>query len=326
MMTTDSATRDGSDIDPDLRRFMALNAEAYAGHPPLAGLPLAEARKIFIAVREPWRSGGPVMATTRDLAVETRHGAVPVRIHDPSPGRPKPALVYVHGGGWTIFSIETHDRLMREYAARAGVVVIGVEYALSPEARFPVALEQVIDVVGWLETAAPGLGVDPARIAIGGDSAGGNLSLTTCLALRDQGRGGVIAAMVLNYPVVDRTPAREDADRFGGPAYMLTTEEMEQFWVNYLADPEDGRNPLANPALADLAGLPPVFIAIAECDLLAGQGAAIARRLEAAGVPVRAVSYAGACHSFLEAVAIASIADRALNDTAAWLAEQLAAR
>lgn len=326
MTTTDSAIRDGSDIDPDLRRFMALNAEAYAGHPPLSGLPLAEARKIFAAVREPWRSGGPVMAGTRDLAVETRHGPVPVRIHDPSPHSPKPALIYVHGGGWTIFSIETHDRLMREYAARAGVVVIGVEYALSPEAKFPVALEQVIDVVGWLQTAGPALGVDLARVAIGGDSAGGNLSLTTCLALRDEGRGAVISAIVLNYPVVDRTLAKADAERYGGPAYMLTTQEMEQFWVNYLASPDDSDNPLANPARADLAGLPPTFIAIAECDLLAGQGVEIARRLEAAGVAVQAETYVGACHSFLEAVSIAPIADRALAETSAWLTEQLAAR
>jgi len=326
MTTTQDVTRDGSDIDPDLRRFMAINAQAYAGHPPLDGLSLPEARKIFTAVREPWRTGGPVMVSTRDLTVETRHGAVPVRIHDPLPGAAKPALIYVHGGGWTIFNIDTHDRLMREYAARAGVVVIGVDYDLSPEVKFPVALEQVIDVVGWLETAAPELGVDPSRVAIGGDSAGGNLSLTTCLALRDQGRGEVIAAMILNYPVVDRDTGTEHADRYGGPAYMLTNAEMEQFWVNYLADPKDAENPLANPARADLTGLPPVFLAIPECDLLTGQGLSIAERFEAAGVPVRAETYVGACHSFLEAVSIAPIADRALAETSAWLAETLAAR
>lgn len=324
MTTTQEAPWDGSDIDPDLRRFMAINAEAYGSHPPLEGLSLAEARKIFAAVREPWRAGGPVMASTRDLAIETRHGFVPVRVHDPRPGAPKPALIYVHGGGWTIFNIETHDRLMREYAARAGVVVIGVDYDLSPEVKFPVALEQVVDVVGWLRTAAAELGIDPARVAIGGDSAGGNLSLTTCLALRDRGEGDAIAAMILNYPVVDRETGADHAERYGGPAYMLTKDEMEQFWVNYLADPMDAENPLANPARADLTGLPPTFIAIAECDLLAGQGAAIARRLEAAGVSVRAETYVGACHSFLEAVSIAPIADRALAEASAWLADRLA--
>lgn len=323
-MTAQYATRDGADIDPDLRRFMAITAETYAGHPSVDGLALPEARKVFEAVREQWRAGGPVMAATRDLSVTTRHGEVRVRLHDPSPQQPKPALIYVHGGGWTIFSIETHDRMMREYAARAGVVVVGIDYALSPEAKFPVALEQVIDVVGWLRDAGGDLGVDTSRLAIGGDSAGGNLSFATCLALRDAGRGGEIAAMVLNYAVLSRETDPEYQVRYGGPAYMLTTQEMEQFWLHYLASPEQAELPLANPARADLAGLPPVFLVIPECDLLTGQSHDMAARLAHAGVPVESRVYEGACHSFLEAVSIAPVAARALEDASAWLAKRLA--
>lgn len=324
-MTAQYATKGGSDIDPDLRRFMTANAEAYARLPDVAGLTLPQARQIFEEVRERWRSGGPVMATTRDIQVGTRHGDVRVRIHDPSPGKPKPALVYLHGGGWTIFSIDTHDRLMREYAARAGVVVLGVDYALSPEVKYPVALEQVIDVVGWLiDVGGAGLGVDTSRVAIGGDSAGGNLSMATCLSLRDAGRGGDIAGMVLNYPVLARRSSPEFETRYGGPEYMLTTGEMEQFWLNYLADPAQGEEPLANPSRADLAGLPPVFLAIAECDLLAGQSLDMIERLKAAKVPVTPVNYVGACHSFLEAVSIAPVAARALEDASAWLRDRLA--
>ncbi len=323
-MTAQHATKAGADIDPDLRRFMAVNAAAYARHPSVDGLDLPAARRVFEAVREPWRAGGPAMASTRDVRVPTRHGEVRVRIHDPSPAAPKPALVYLHGGGWTIFSIDTHDRLMREYAARAGVVVLGVDYALSPEARFPVALEQVIDVVGWLQTAAADLGVDAARVAIGGDSAGGNLSISTCLALRGLGRGAEIAAMLLNYAVLDRVVDPLSAALFGGPEYMLTVEEMEQFWLNYLADPAQGEDPLANPARADLTGLPPAFLAVADCDILSGQSHRLARRLEAAGVPARTVGYPGACHSFLEAVSISPLADRALAEASAWLRDQLA--
>lgn len=322
-MTAQLATKAGADIDPDLRRFMAVNAAAYAGHPPIDGLSLPEARKVFEAVREPWRSGGPAMASTRELLAPTRHGEVRLRIHDPSPAAPKPALVYLHGGGWTIFSLDTHDRLMREYAARTGVVVIGVDYALSPEVKFPVALEQVVDVVAWLQGAAAGLGVDPSRVAIGGDSAGGNLSITACLALRDLGRGGEIAAMLLNYAVLDRVVDATSAALFGGAEYMLTPAEMEQFWVNYLADPAHGDDPLANPARADLAGLPPVFLAMAPCDILIGQSLRMADRLAAAGVEVEAVSYPGACHSFLEAVSIAPVADRALAESSAWLRGKL---
>ena len=325
-MTAQIATRDGTDIDPDLRRFMALTAAAYADHPPLDSLTLPQARAVFEQVREPWRTGGPVMAATTDLTVQTRHGGVRVRVLDPSPDTPKPALVYLHGGGWTIFSIDTHDRVMREYAARAGVVVVAVDYALSPEVKFPVALEQVLDVVGWLGEAGADLGVDTSRIAIGGDSAGGNLSITTCLALRDLGRGGEIAAMLLNYAVLAREPGAEFSLRYGGPDYMLTTAEMDQFWVNYLASPDDASNPLANPSMGELSGLPPAFLAIAGCDLLAGQSLAMVERLKSAGVAVRSKLYAGACHSFLEAVSIAPIAGEALDDGAAFLRERLAER
>lgn len=322
-MTAQLATKAGTDIDPDLRRFMAVNAAAYAGHPSVDTLSLPRAREVFEAVREPWRTGGPAMASTREIFAPTRHGEVRLRIHDPSPTGPKPALIYLHGGGWTIFSLDTHDRLMREYAARAGVVVVGVDYALSPEVKFPVALEQVVDTVAWLWGAAAGLGVDPARVAIGGDSAGGNLSITTCLALRDLGRGGEIAAMLLNYAVLDRVVDATSAALFGGPEYMLTPAEMEQFWVNYLADPAQGDDPLANPSRADLAGLPPAFLAMAPCDILIGQSLRMIDRLKAAGVEVEAVSYPGACHSFLEAVSIAPVAARALAESSAWLRGKL---
>ncbi|RAK51581.1 alpha/beta hydrolase [Phenylobacterium deserti] len=325
-MTAEDARRDGADLDPDIRRFMDITAAAYAEHPALDGLPLPEARQVFEAVRTRWRTGGPVMAATLDDRWPTRHGQVRVRVHRPTeagPG-PAPALVYLHGGGWTIFSIDTHDRLMREYAARAGVVVVGVDYALSPEARFPVALEQVLDVVDALRRDGASVGVDPERLAIGGDSAGGNLSLAAALALRDGGAGEVLSGLLLNYPVLDRHVAAADGDRFGGPAYMLSVDEMETFWANYLSRPQDADDPLANPARAELAGLPPVFLTIAECDVLAGQGHAAAARLVAAGVPVEARVYAGASHSFLEAVSIAPLAERALAEGAAWLRARLA--
>lgn len=313
----------GADIDPDLRRFMAINAAAYADHPPTATLPLAEARKVFETVRAQWRAGGPVMAATSETTVASRHGEVRVRIYDPTPEPGKPVLVYLHGGGWTIFSLDTHDRLMREYAARAGTVVIGVDYALSPEVRFPVALEQVIDVVSWLADGATVGGGDPRRLAIGGDSAGGNLALATYLSLRDQGCADRIAALLLNYAVLDIESSPEARARYGGPDYMLTGEEMAEFWANYLAQPSDAHNPLANPALAELSGLPPVFLAVAECDLLAEQSHAAAARMHAAGVEVTKVVYPGACHSFLEAVAIAPLADRALAEASDWLRAQL---
>jgi len=312
------------DIDADIRRFVAETSAAYAVGGPFAQLSFPDQRQLAEVVRAPWRQGGPVMARTETLVVETPHGPVRVRLHDPSPRAPKPVLIYLHGGGWTLFSLDTHDRLMREYAAAADVVVLGVDYSLSPEAKFPVALEQVEAVIAWLRGVAADHGIDADRIAIGGDSAGACLSVATALKLRDLGEGGLIKALLAIYPVFDTQVSDEAARRYGGKDYMLTIAELAGFWTNYLGTPADTDNPLARPILADLAGLPPTCLTIAECDILAEQGRAMAERLRAAGVEVRSDVYAGATHSFLEAISIASVARRAIDDGAAWLRTVLA--
>jgi acetyl esterase len=239
--------------------------------------------------------------------------SVRVRCYDPGPDIAKPALIYLHGGGWTYFSLDTHDRVMREYAARAGVTVVGVDYALSPEARYPVALDQVVTAARFVaEEGALG-------IAIGGDSAGANLALAACIRLRNEGQPRLIRAMVLNYGVFDRSSSTEARERFGGPGNMLTSAEMESFWRNYLRDDRDVDDPLVCPLRADLSGLPTAFLVVPECDLLAEQSIALADRLRKAGVPVTLEIYRGATHSFLEAVSIAPLAERAFADTATWL-------
>ena len=311
------------DVDPDIRRFVTETSAAYAAGGPFEGLSIPERRRLAEAVRAPWRQGGPVMARSQDLEVQTPYGPVKARLHDPSPARPKPVLIYLHGGGWTLFSLETHDRVMREYAARAGVAVLGVDYALSPEAKFPVALEQVETVALWLRSAAADLGLDPDRVAIGGDSAGACLSMAAAIKLRDRGLGDFLKAMLLAYPVFDTEVSEEADHRYGGETYMLSGAEMAGFWSNYLSGPTDAQNPLARPMLADVAGLPPACLSIAECDILAEQGLAMDARLRAAGVAVKTEVYRGATHSFLEAVSIAPIARKAIDDGADWLREAL---
>jgi acetyl esterase len=314
----------GDDIDPDIRRFVAETAAAYAKGGVFADLTFPEQRRLAEVVRAPWRAGGPVMARVTDHMAPTPLGPVRVRIYDPSIEGLKPALIYLHGGGWTLFSLDTHDRVMREYAAAAGVTVVGVDYALSPEARFPVALEQVAAVVRWLAAAAGEHGVDAGRLGIGGDSAGAALSLGVALKLRDEGGGGLLRALLLIYGAFDTATSRQAAERFGGPAYMLSDAELDAFWGNYLSSPADALNPLARPMIADLRGLPPIALTVAECDILAEQSHILAARLEAAQVPVRLDVYPGATHSFLEAVSIAPLARRAIADGAAWLRERLA--
>lgn len=307
-------------LDPQIRVFVAQMKAGFAQYPAFEDLTFVEARAVAEAVRRPFRQGGPAMAWIGERRLATQAGDVRVRIYHPEQGREgRPVLVYLHGGGWTLFSLDTHDRVMREYAARSGATVVGVDYALSPEAKFPQALEQTIGTVEWLHAHGGELGIDHARMAIGGDSAGGNIALATALKLRDAGKGTMLRAILLSYAAIDAECSPRVIEQYGGPAFMLTDEEMRRFWANYLATAEEKGNPYACPAQADLRALPPVFLAIAECDVLAEQNLALAGALRAQGVETRAVVYPGATHSFLEAVAIADVAGRALQEGSDWL-------
>ncbi len=312
------ASANGNDLDPDVRHFIRTVAAAVARFPEFNSAPYPQMRRWAEEVRAPWRQGGPQMLERLERQVPTRHGDVRVRIHRPQRGE-LPGLVYLHGGGWTLFSIDTHDRLMREYAARAGCCVIGVDYALSPEHKYPVALKQVVDVVDWLVGRGRELGIDSGRLAIGGDSAGANLGVATSLVRRDLQASPPLCGMVLNYGAFTARSSAEACRRYGGPEYMLGCEEMSLYWRNYLRSDADAEDPLACPLLASLAGLPPAFLAIAERDILAEQSLQLAERLQAARVPARSVVYPGASHSFLEAMSVAAVSNQALADTAGWL-------
>lgn len=317
-----------ADLDPDIRRFVAEMSAGWAAHPGLASASPAEVRRIAETVRAPWARGGPRMARTFERRLAVGDGAVRIRVYDPSGAPRQPALIYLHGGGWTIFSLDTHDRLMREHAARAGVTVVGVDYALSPEARFPSALTQVVTTVRHLTGAASAedaeLAIDPGRVAIGGDSAGANLAIAAALEWRAAGAAPPLRGLLLNYGVFARASSPEAVQRSGGPGNMLTADEMESFWKNYLRDERDAEDPRVCPILADLRHLPPTRLVVAECDLLAEQSVALHRRLVVANVAARLAIYRGASHSFLEAVSIAPLADRALAESAEWLREMLA--
>jgi acetyl esterase len=312
----------GNDLEPDIRRFIRTIGEAIARHPDFDRASHPQARAWAEEARAPWRQGGPTMAETLNLEAPTRHGSVRLRIHRPERGE-LPGLVYLHGGGWTLFSIDTHDRVMREYAARAGCCVIGVDYALSPEHKFPVALEQVVDVVGWLAKEGGQLGIDARRLAIGGDSAGANLGVATCLLRRDGRATPPLRGMLLNYGAFVSRCSDDACRRYGGSEYMLGCEEMIGYWRNYVHSDTELENPLVCPLLASPGGLPPAFFAIAECDILAEQGRQMAERLQSAGVPVRSVVYWGASHSFIEAMSVSEVSNRALADASAWLGETL---
>lgn len=317
---------DKSILDPEIATFVDRMSAAWAAHPPFMGLPVAEARQIAERVRAPLREGGPAMVRTQEALVPTSTGALRIRVYDPGLSRPAPALIYLHGGGFVLFSIDTHDRLMREYAAAGDFVVIGVDYPLSPESRYPGALDQIVELVDWLLTEGETtIGIDPARIAIGGDSAGGNLSLATALRLRERGTPDLLRGLLINYGGFGPDCSDEDERRLGGEGAVLDRAEMEYYFSSYLgSDPAARDDPYAVPLKASLEGLPPTLLAIPECDILAEQSYGMARRMRDAGVAVTSIVYEGATHSFLEAMESAAVARRAIADGAAWVRAILA--
>jgi len=308
-------TAEPDDLHPEIRAFRDFILGGYAGQG--AARDRDHRRQIAEAVRAPLQVGGPVMARTDRMTVGGRR----LVIHRPvESDTPLPVLVYLHGGGWVLFSIDTHDRLMREYAARGGFAVLGVDYSLSPEAAYPRALDDIDAAIDWLEAQGAAFGLDGGRWLIGGDSAGANLSIGATLRRRDHGRS-LPTGMVLNYGAFD--DARRDShDRYGDDRYMLTPEEMTAFWADYAEGRFD--DPYVRPLKADLTGLPPAHMAIAACDILADENREMAARLAAAGVPVEAHEYAGASHSFLEASATSGLAREALDAAADWMRRRFA--
>jgi acetyl esterase len=313
-------------IDPEIREFVDTLLGDYARVPGYAEAPLTERRRIAGELRKRWSAGGPQMASTEDFAIDVGAARVGLRLFRPAmTPSPLPVMIYIHGGGFTTFSVDTHDRLMREYASGYGGAVLGVDYSLSPEARFPVALTEVLAVVDWVDAQHAQRGLDGARVAIGGDSAGANLALSTTIEMRERGDDEIIKAMVLNYGFFSPDLTSGAHQRHGGPDQVLTNAEL-QFYIDSYCAPGQAQasDPRAWPLLADLHGLPPSFHAIAECDPLADIDRAMVAKLEAAGNDVTSRIYRGATHSFLEAISISSLARRAMCEQCAWLANKMA--
>ncbi|MGH3737383.1 MAG: alpha/beta hydrolase [Micromonosporaceae bacterium] len=232
-----------------------------------------------------------------DLTVAGPAGEIPIRIWAPSLDPGLPVLIYLHGGGWVVGSPETHEALCCALASQAGVLVVAPRYRRAPEHRFPAALDDTFALTAWLAEHGQSIGADPARLAVAGDSAGGNLAAAITLRARAQG-GPRLAAQVLIYPMLEPrcdTPSYTE----NATGYGLTAETARWYWKQYLPSPADGDLAEASPLrAADLAGLPPAFVLTCEYDPLRDEGEAYARRLAAAGVPVTAVREAGMIHGY----------------------------
>jgi acetyl esterase len=243
---------------------------------------------------------------------------MPTRIYTPYGTGPFPVLVYFHGGGWVIGNLEAYDATCRALTKAAGCIVIAMEYRLAPEHTFPAAPEDCYAATCWVAANAAAIGGDPRRIAIGGDSAGGNLTAVVAQMARDRG-GPALVYQLLVYPVTnydyDTASYRENAD-----GYLLTRDAMVWFWNHYLRSAADGDHPLASPLRAsDLRGLPPAMVLTAEFDPLRDEGEAYARRLQEAGVPVTLKRYTGMIHGFFSLGTVLDQGKQAMADAAAAL-------
>jgi acetyl esterase len=264
-------------------------------------------------------AGGPEpVDRVEDRTIPGPAGDIPVRVYAPDSNGPLPLLAFFHGGGFVIGSIETHDGTCRSLANGAGCCVVSVDYRLAPEHPFPAAPEDCYAVTCWLSEHGAELGGDPTRLAVAGDSAGGNLAAVVALLCRDRG-GPQLAHQLLVYPVIDHAfDTASYAENAEG--YMLTTEMMKWFWEQYLEGPEAGRDPLASPIQADShADLAPASVLTAEFDPLRDEGEAYAARLIAAGVPTKLVRYNGLFHGFFGMNALIDDAQSAVDQANADL-------
>jgi acetyl esterase len=302
-------------LDPQAQAF--LEQLAASGAPPLHELSVAEARQVIVTLFGTPDNPEPVGAV-EDRTIAGAAGEMPARIYTPTGRGPFPVLVYFHGGGWVIGNLEAYDPTCRALTNAAGCMVVAMEYRLAPEHKFPAAPEDCYAALQWVAAHAAAMGGDPTRLAIGGDSAGGNLTAVVAQMVRDRG-GPSLVYQLLVYPVTDynfdTASYRENAD-----GYLLTKDAMVWFWNHYLRSAADGSNLLASPLRAqNLRGLPPALILTAEFDPLRDEGEAYAARLREAGVPVTLKRYNGMIHGFFSLGAVFDQGKQAMAEAAAGL-------
>jgi acetyl esterase len=255
---------------------------------------------------------GPEVARVEDRRIPGPAGEIPVRLYRARPSGSLPLLVFLHGGGFVACDLDTHDPICRLLTNAVDCAVLSVDYRLAPEAKFPAAPEDCYAATQWAAAHARELGLDPSRIAVGGDSAGGNLAAVVAQLARDRA-GPRLVHQLLIYPVTHHafdTPSyRENAE-----GYFLTRDMMQWFWNHYLEKPEQGRDPRASPLVAeDLSGVAPATVITAEFDPLRDEGEAYAARLRAAGVPVRLQRYEGMFHGFFSMTEMLDSATEAVD-------------
>jgi acetyl esterase len=293
-----------------------------ADRPPYENGTPTEAREMYLAARFATNPEPPELESAKPLSIPAPHGSIPARIYTPKKLRKKdglaPCLVFLHGGGFVIGNLDSHDVVCRKLADEGQLIVIAVDYRLAPEHKFPAGVEDVVTATKWVADNARQLGIDASRLSVGGDSAGGNLAAVVAISARD-GNGPAIAGQVLIYPGTDFAMTHP-SHREPETSILLTHSVIRWFRDNYLNGPADVDDWRASPArIKSLAGLPPAYVLTAGGDPLRDEGDEYAARLEQAGVPVTYKHFPGQFHGFFTMGKLLNQANVAAGEIGVWL-------
>jgi acetyl esterase len=301
---------DGQELDREVQLLLRLID--LVPEPELEELTVGEARATRLRAARAFEGPKVPVARVEDIQISGAAGQLDARLYVPhAPERPTPLLVYLHGGGWVIGDLDTHDNVCRFLAREAGVSVLSVDYRLAPEHPFPAAADDALAAFRFAVANAAELGADPEAIAVGGDSAGGNLTAVVSQLAAADG-GPVPAFLLMFYPVTDLSK-KSPSYRLFPEGFYLTEADMDWFRGHYLPDEECAADPKASPLLAeDLSGLAPAYVATAGFDVLRDEGEEYVRRLRAAGIPVAHRRHEGLIHGFVNALGIGHFTRSAL--------------
>jgi acetyl esterase len=301
-------------VDPQIAVLLELGSKL----PPMHTLSVEAARAQYAARDFPGLRK-PELAKVENRVIQGPGGDLAVRIYTPIGEGPFPLMVFFHGSGFVICSLDTHDGMCRNLCAGSGCVVVSVDYRLAPENKFPAAPDDCLAATRWAAANAASLGADAARLVVAGDSAGGNLATVTAMRIRDEG-GPALAGQLLIYPVTDYLDSGMPSYTENAEGYGLGRDGMIWFWNHYLNDASEGAHPFVSPyRAASLEGLPPAYICTAQYDPLRDEGEYYARRLAESQVAVTLKRWHGVNHGFCFWPGVVDKASLALDEASAWV-------
>jgi acetyl esterase len=305
-------------LDPQVRAIL----DQMAALPALETLSVKNARAQVIERMKAATLPTLPVASVADHTIPGPAGDLPVRIYTPNGTGPFPLLVFLHGSGFVICNLDTHDAAARNLCSTAGCVVVSVDYRLAPENKFPAGPDDCYAATKWAAGHARELNGDATHIAIAGDSAGGNLVAVTALRVRDQG-GPTLCGQLMIYPVTDYYTTDHPSYVENAEGYGLSATGMKWFWNHYLTSADEADDAYVSPLRAgNLRGLPPALIITAEYDVLRDEGERYGKRLAEAGVPTKVTRYDGMHHGFFQMYGTVDRAKKALEEAATWLKER----